>query len=117
MEWWDRIIRWFVLSVKYSGLYQLYHKKHETLHNNPLIHINISMINNRLVFKIKDLYKLELETPENIKLFGSSKKLIDKTKNAEHPPSLDVHVFLIKKSFFAWALILRNWVITILVKL
>ena len=26
-------------------------------------------------------YKLELKTPETIKLFGSTKKLIDKTKN------------------------------------
>ena len=33
--------------------------------------------NDRLVFKIKDGYKLELQTPETIKLFGSTKKLID----------------------------------------
>ena len=38
----------------------------------------INRINNSLVFKIKDGYKLELQTPETIKLFGSTKKLIDK---------------------------------------
>ena len=38
------------------------------------------MINNRSVFKINDGYKLELQTPENIKLFGSTKKSIDKKK-------------------------------------
>ena len=47
-------------------------------------------INNRLVFKIKDEYKLELQTPETMKLFGNTKKLIDKTKNGEKVPSLEV---------------------------
>ena len=35
------------------------------------------------MFKTKDGYKLELQTPETIKLFGSTKKLNDKTKNGE----------------------------------
>ena len=30
----------------------------------------------------KDGYKLELQTPETMKLFGSTKKSIDKTKTA-----------------------------------
>ena len=49
------------------------------------------MINNRLVFQIKDGYKLELPTPETMKLFGSTKKLItNKKKNGENVPSLEV---------------------------
>ena len=64
--------------------------KHETLPTNPPIHIYINRINNKLVLKIKDRYKLELQTPETIKLFGSTKKLIDKTKNGENVPSLEV---------------------------
>ena len=52
-------------------------KKHETI---PVIHVFINRINKRLVIKIKDRYKLELQTPETIKLFGSTKKLIDKSK-------------------------------------
>ena len=55
-------------------------KKHETLTTIPPIYVYINRINNRLVFKIKDGYKLELQTPETIKLFGGTKKLIDKTK-------------------------------------
>ena len=39
----------------------------------PPIHVYINRINNRLVFKIKDGYKLELETPKTMKLFGSTK--------------------------------------------
>ena len=65
-------------------------KKQETLTTIPAIHVYINRINNRLVFKIKDGYKLELQTPETMKLFGSTKKLIDKTKNGEKVPSLEV---------------------------
>ena len=32
------------------------------------------------MFKIKDGYKLELQMPETIELFGSTEKLIEKTK-------------------------------------
>ena len=42
------------------------------------------------MFKIKDGYKLELVMPETIKLFGSTKRLIDKTKNGENIPNLEV---------------------------
>ena len=55
-------------------------KKHETLTIIPLIHVYINRINNRLVFKIKEGYKLELQTPKTIELLGSTKKIIDKTK-------------------------------------
>ena len=37
--------------------------------------IYINRINNRLVFKIKDGYKLQLQTFETITLSGSTKKL------------------------------------------
>ena len=33
---------------------------------------------------MKDRYKLELQTPTTMKLFGSTKKLTDKTKNWEN---------------------------------
>ena len=36
------------------------------------------------MLKIKDGYKLELQANETTKLFGSTKKLIDKTKNGEN---------------------------------
>ena len=49
-------------------------KKYQTLTASPPIHIYISKIKNRLVFKIKDGYKLELQRPETMKLFGSTKK-------------------------------------------
>ena len=67
-----------------------YIKKHEILPTNLPIHIYIYGNNNRLVFKIKDGYKLELQTPETMKLFGSTKKLINKTKNDVKVLSLEV---------------------------
>ena len=55
-------------------------KKYETLTAIPPIHVYINTINNRLVFKIKDGYKLELQMPGKMKLLDSTKKLITKTK-------------------------------------
>ena len=40
----------------------------------PTIHVYINRNNDRLLFKIKDGYKLELHTPEAMKLFRSTKK-------------------------------------------
>ena len=40
-------------------------KKHETLTTIPPIHVYINRINNRLLFKIKDGSKLELQKPGN----------------------------------------------------
>ena len=72
-------------------------QKHETLTTIPPIHIYISRTNNRLAFKIKDGYKLELQPPETKKLFGSTKELISKTENGENLPSLEVvEVVLVK---------------------
>ena len=65
-------------------------KKHETLTKIPPIHVNINRTNNRLVFKIKNGFKLELQMPETTRLFDSTIKFIDKTKNVEEVPSLKV---------------------------
>ena len=49
-------------------------KKHETLTENPPIEIYPNKIKNRIVFKIKTGYKLELLSPETMRLLGSTKK-------------------------------------------
>ena len=48
-------------------------KKHETLTENLPVQIYPNKIKNRIVFKIKTGYKLELLTPETMKLLGSAK--------------------------------------------
>ena len=52
-------------------------KKHETIADNPPVQIYVNKIKNRIVFKIKTGYKLELLTEETIYLLGSLKKVID----------------------------------------
>ena len=42
------------------------------------------------MFKIWHGYKLQLQTLETMKLFGSTNKLIAKTKNGKNVPSLEV---------------------------
>ena len=42
------------------------------------------------MFKIKDGYKLILQTIDTMKLFGNIKKLMDKIKNGENVPNLEV---------------------------
>ena len=64
-------------------------KKHETLTGNLPIEIYPNKIKNRIVFKIKTGYKLELLTPETIKLLGSTKKDVDSDKNSENVPKLE----------------------------
>ena len=43
-------------------------------------------IKNRIVFRIKNSYKLELLTPETMKLLGSKKNIVDKDENSENVP-------------------------------
>ena len=59
-------------------------KKYETLTENPPAQIYVNKIKNRIVFKIKSGYKLELLTPETIKLLGSTIKYVDKDKDGEN---------------------------------
>ena len=64
-------------------------KKHETLTEDPPIQIYLNKIKNRIVFKIKTGYKLELLTPEKMKLLGSTKKDVDSDKNSKNVPKLE----------------------------
>ena len=71
-------------------------KKHETLTGNPPINIYSNKIKNRIVFKIKTGYKLELLTPETMKLLRSTKNIVDKDENSENVPKLEpVEVVLV----------------------
>ena len=58
-------------------------RKHETLTENPPIQVCPNKIKNRIVFKIKMGYKIELLTPETMRLLGSTKKDVDSDKNSE----------------------------------
>ena len=71
-------------------------KKHETFTENPPVQIYVNRIKTRIVFRIKTRYKLELLTPETMKLLGSTKKDVDKDKDRENVSKLEsVEVFLV----------------------
>ena len=80
-------------------------KKHETLTDNPPIKIYSNKIKNRIAFKIKTGYKLELLTPETMKLLGSANKVVDKDKNSANVFKLEsvevvlVHCNLVKNDY------------------
>ena len=76
-----------ILILDIQGYFE-YIKKHETIADNPLVEIYENKIKNRIVFKINTGYKLELLSPETIKLLGSTKKDNDKNKNGEDVPKL-----------------------------
>ena len=72
---------------------------------NPPIQIYPNKIKNRIVFKIKKGYKLELLSPETMKLLGSAKKDIDTDQGGEDVPKLEsvdvilVHCNLVSNSY------------------
>ena len=71
-------------------------KKHETLTENPPIQIYPNKIKNRIIFKVKTGYRLELLSPETMKLLGSTEKDVDKDTNGEDVLKLEsVEVVLV----------------------
>ena len=65
-------------------------KKYEENTDKPSVQIYVNGIENRVTFKIKDGYSLELLTHETIKLLGSTENKIIKDKNGEIVPHLEI---------------------------
>ena len=65
----------------------------------------MNKIENRVTFKIKTGYYLELLTPETIKLLGSTKSKITKNENGENVPYSEItevvliHCNVVKNSY------------------
>ena len=72
---------------------------------NPPVQIYQNKIKNRIAFKIKTGYKLELLTPETMKLLGGGKKDTDKDKDGKNGRILEsaevvlVHCNLVKNDY------------------
>ena len=87
--------------------------KHETISENAPILFYANTINNRIVFKIKSGYKLELLSKETMKLLGSTKDTIDADKNSENVPKLEnvevvlVHCNLVNNTLEYYLLLYR----------
>ena len=93
-------------------------KKHETIGENAPILIYPNTITNRIVFKIKSGYKLELLSKETMKLLGSTNDTIDADKNGENVPRLEnvevvlVHCNLVNNSYQQHSRVLFTFVPT-----
>ena len=79
--------------------------KLETLTKNLPVQIYHNKIKSRIAFKTKTGYKLELLTPETMKLLGSGKNDVDKDKDGQNVPRLEsaevvlVHFNLVKNFY------------------
>ena len=65
-------------------------KKNSESVDNPSIKRYVNKIENRVTFKIKNGYYLELSTPKTMKLLGSTKSKITKDKNGETVSHLEI---------------------------
>ena len=80
-------------------------KKHSESVDHPPIEIFVSKNGNRITFKIKNGYYLELLTPETMNLLGSTESKITGEKNGENVPHLEVvevvliHCNIVDKSY------------------
>ena len=91
-------------------------KKHGKNTNKPSVQIYVDKIENRITFKIKDGYSLELLTPETMKLLGSSENEITKDKNGENLPHLEitevvlVHCYMLNNNYHQDSRVLNMFV-------
>ena len=80
-------------------------KKHESLTENPPVQVYPNKIKNRILFKITTDYKLQLLTPETMRLLRSAKKDFDADKNGKIVPNLEsvevvlVHCSLVNNAY------------------
>ena len=79
-----------ILCLIFKIILSIFLKRHGENIDNLSIRIYINKIEDRITFKIKAGYYLELLTPEMMKLLGSTKNKIAKDKNGENVPHLEI---------------------------
>ena len=65
-------------------------KKHGENIDNPSVKIYVNKIENRITFRIKNEYSLELLIPETMKVSRSTENKITEDKNGENVPFLKI---------------------------
>ena len=65
-------------------------KKHKTFTENPPIQIYPNKIKNRIVFKVKSGFRLELLSSETMKLLWNTKKDVDKDEDGKDVPQIRI---------------------------
>ena len=83
-----------ILYQIFNIILSIFSKTNNENINNPSIKICVNKTENRITFKIKAGYYLELLTPETVKLLGSTENKITKDKSGEDVPHC-IHLFQI----------------------
>ena len=73
-----------------QGYFEYILKKNSENADNPSIKIYVNKIENRVTFKIKNGYYLELLTSETMKFLGRTESKITKDENGENFPHLEI---------------------------
>ena len=79
-----------ILYQIFKIVLSIFKKKHGEDIDKPSLQIYVNKFENRVTFKIKNGYDLELLTPETMKLLGSTKDKINKDKSGKNVPHLEV---------------------------
>ena len=92
MEWYDKLElpdgSYSVSDIQ--GYFEYILKKHGENTDNPSIKVYVNKIKNRVKFKIKTGYYLELLMLETMKLLGSTENKIPKDGNGENVAHLEI---------------------------
>ena len=80
---------WYSVSDIQDYFEYILEKRVEDI-DEPSVQLCVNKTENRVTFKIKNAYSLELLTPETMKLLGSTKNKITKDKNGENVPHLEI---------------------------
>ena len=87
MEWRVWITWWIIFCIRYSKLFWIHL---ETVIDKPSKNIYVNKIENRIIFKIKTGYYVELLMPKTLKLLRSANSKITKDENTENMPCLEI---------------------------
>ena len=79
-----------ILCQIFKIVLNIYKKQHGEKNVSPLIRIYTNKIENRITFKIKTGYYLEVLTPETMQLLGSTKSKITENKNGKNVSNLEI---------------------------
>ena len=80
---WNDTFDWLDGSYSIADIqdyFEFFIKKYQTLTESPPVQFYPNKIKNRIVFKVKTGYKLELLSSETMKLLGTTKKKLTKMK-------------------------------------
>ena len=96
MESWIWITWMIIIYDRYSrSFWVIFFKNHGENIDNLSVSIYVNKIRNRITFKIKTGYYLELLTPEIMKLLRSTEDNLTKDKNGENVPHIEIKEVLL----------------------